>query len=109
MKKLTTAIVLSMSGLIATTAMAAPNDHDHHGNYRNHDVRPVKVIHKDDHANIWREGQVVPHQYQHPRYVIDYRSHQKLTKPGRFQKWYKVNGNYVLVNEQSHKIIKVIR
>ncbi|HFE9690853.1 TPA: hypothetical protein ACGA36_003694, partial [Acinetobacter baumannii] len=24
-------------------------------------------------------------------------------------KWYKVNGNYVLVNEQSHKIIKVIR
>ncbi|EPG7224897.1 RcnB family protein, partial [Acinetobacter baumannii] len=23
--------------------------------------------------------------------------------------WYKVNGNYVLVNEQSHKIIKVIR
>ncbi|EPO3365590.1 RcnB family protein, partial [Acinetobacter baumannii] len=23
--------------------------------------------------------------------------------------WYKVNGNYVLVNEQNHKIIKVIR
>ncbi|MFX9938842.1 hypothetical protein ABTP77_21040, partial [Acinetobacter baumannii] len=57
MKKLTTAIVLSMSGLIASTAMAAPNDHDHHDNYRNHDVRPVKVIHKDDRANIWREGQ----------------------------------------------------
>ncbi|MFX6853767.1 hypothetical protein ABTH64_18960, partial [Acinetobacter baumannii] len=51
MKKLTTAIVLSMSGLIASTAMAAPNDHDHHDNYRNHDVRPVKVIHKDDRAN----------------------------------------------------------
>jgi len=93
MKKLTTAIVLSMSGLIASTAMAAPNDHDHHDNYRNHDVRPVKVIHKDDRANIWREGQVVPHEYQHPRYVIDYRTHDK----------------YVLVNEQSHKIIKVIR
>ncbi len=27
MKKITTAIVLSMSGLIATTAMAAPHDH----------------------------------------------------------------------------------
>ncbi|EQC1464677.1 RcnB family protein, partial [Acinetobacter baumannii] len=26
MKKITTAIVLSMSGLIATTAMAAPHD-----------------------------------------------------------------------------------
>ena len=73
MKKLTTAIVLSMSGLIATTAMAAPNDHDRHGNYPNHEVRPVQVIHKDDHANIWREGQVVPHQYQPPRYAIDYR------------------------------------
>ncbi|MBJ9722838.1 RcnB family protein [Acinetobacter calcoaceticus] len=108
MKKLTTAIVLSMSGLIATTAMAAPNDHDRHGNYQNHEGRPVKVIHKDDHANIWREGQVVPREYQHSRYAIDYRSHDKLNKPGRFQKWYKVNGNYVLVNEQSHKIIRVV-
>ncbi|HFE7340707.1 TPA: RcnB family protein [Acinetobacter baumannii] len=106
MKKITTAIILSMSGLIATTAMAAPPDHYHHQGY---ETKTVKVIHKDDHANIWRAGQVVPHQYQHPRYVIDYRSHQKLTKPGRYQKWYKVNGNYVLVNEQSHKIIKVIR
>ena len=109
MKKLTKAIVLSMSGLIATTAMAAPNDHDRHGNYPNHEVKTVKVIKKDDHRNDWRAGQVVPREYQHPRYAVDYRSHQKLTKPGRFQKWYKVNGNYVLVNEQSHKIIKVIR
>ncbi|WP_336169119.1 RcnB family protein [Acinetobacter sp. 161(2023)] len=108
MKKLTTAIVLSMSGLVATTAMAAPNDHDRHGNYPNRDVRPVNVIHKDDHHNVWRAGQVVPHEYQHSRYAIDYRAHDKLTKPGRFQKWYKVNGNYVLVNEQSHKIIKVV-
>lgn len=46
MKKLTTAIVLSMSGLIATTAMAAPNDHDRHGNYPNHEVKTVKVIKK---------------------------------------------------------------
>ncbi|MDB9696354.1 hypothetical protein OPU39_21795, partial [Acinetobacter nosocomialis] len=51
MKKLTTAIVLSMSGLIATTAMAAPNDHDRHGNYPNHEVKTVKVIKKDDHRN----------------------------------------------------------
>ncbi|BBQ50763.1 MULTISPECIES: RcnB family protein [Acinetobacter calcoaceticus/baumannii complex] len=111
MKKLTTAIVLSLSGLVATTAMAAPNDHNHHGNYQNHEVKEVKtvkVIKKDDHHNAWRVGQVVPHEYRHSRYVIDYRQHQKLTKPGRYQKWYKVNGNYVLVNEQSHKIIRVV-
>ncbi len=46
MKKLTTAIVLSLSGLVATTAMAAPNDHNHHGNYQNHEVKTVKVIKK---------------------------------------------------------------
>lgn len=108
MKKLTTSIVLSLSGLVATTAMAAPNDHNHHGNYQNHEVKTVKVIKKDDHPNAWRVGQVVPHEYRHSRYVIDYRQHQKLTKPGRYQKWYKVNGNYVLVNEQSHKIIRVV-
>ena len=68
----------------------------------------IKVIKKDDHRNAWRVGQVVPHEYRHSRYVIDYRQHQKLTKPGRYQKWYKVNGNYVLVNEQSHKIIRVV-
>ena len=33
MKKITTAIILSMSGLIATTAMAAPHDHYHHQGY----------------------------------------------------------------------------
>ncbi|MBM7139674.1 RcnB family protein [Acinetobacter sp. AYS6] len=108
MKKLTTAIVLSLSGLVATTAMAGPNDHNYHDNYRTHEVKTVKVIKKDDHHNVWRAGQVVPREYQHSRYVIDYRQHQKLTKPGRYQKWYKVNGNYVLVNEQSHKIIRVV-
>lgn len=46
MKKLTTAIVLSLSGLVATTAMAAPTDHNHHGNYQNHEVKSVKVIKK---------------------------------------------------------------
>ncbi len=58
MKKLTTAIVLSLSGLVATTAMAAPNDHNHHGNYQNHEVKTVKVIKKDDHHNAWRVGRL---------------------------------------------------
>ena len=39
MKKITTAIILSMSGLIATTAMAAPHDHYHHQGY---ETKPLK-------------------------------------------------------------------
>jgi len=31
-----------------------------------------------------------------------------LPKPGKYQQWYKVNGDYVLVNERNNRIIRVI-
>lgn len=39
MRKLATAIILATSGIIATSAMAAPHD--------NHDRSPQKVVHQD--------------------------------------------------------------
>ncbi len=45
MKKITTAIILSMSGLIATTTMAAPHDHYHHQGYETKTVKlSIKMI-----------------------------------------------------------------
>jgi len=29
--------------------------------------------------------------------------------PAKFERWYKVDGRYVLVNERNHHIIRVIR
>lgn len=107
MKKIMTSIVLAMSGFVATAAMAAPNHHDNHASHRAETVKTVKVV-KKEHAG-WRVGQSIPRQYQHSRYAVDYHAYNKLSKPGRYQKWYKVNGQYMLINQQNHTVIKIIR
>lgn len=97
MKKIITAIVISLSTLAATSAMA-DWDHDHH--------------HQREHAAQerveWREGVVMPDRYHNDRYHADYRSYKNLHKPGKYERWYKVDGRYVLVNEQSHHVIRVV-
>lgn len=99
MRKLATAIILATSGIIATSAMAAPHD--------NHDRSPQKVVHQDKKQN-WRPGQAVPKQYNSARYKVDHRDHKRLHKPGPGQHWIKANGHYVLINDHNHKIIKVV-
>ena len=77
MKNILTTLALSMSALIATSAMAAPHDY-----------------HRNDHNRY---------------YVNDYRAYKNLHQPAKFERWYKVDGRYVLVNERNHHIIRVIR
>lgn len=42
-------------------------------------------------------------------YVNDYRAYKNLHQPAKFERWYKVDGRYVLVNERNLHIIRVIR
>ena len=117
MKKILTAITLSLGALMATSAMAAPQYYDH--SY-DHDSR---WDHRDDHrwdndnryqnkrvnpSRDWRSGQTLPRGYDSSRYHVSDREARRLPNTGRYQQWYKVNGDYVLVNERNNRILRII-
>ncbi|OTG69563.1 hypothetical protein B9T25_03060 [Acinetobacter sp. ANC 4470] len=113
MKKILTTIALSLSALMATSAMAA-TDHryddqqrynhtqdnrwDNNNRYDNKRVNP---------SRDWRVGQTLPRQYSSSRFQVSDREARRLAKTGRYQQWYKVNGDYVLVNERTNRIIRI--
>lgn len=124
MKKILTTITLSLSALIATSAMAAPQhdprfnhqppaqthwnsnekhpsqSHWNNGNkYNYHHVNP---------SRDWRVGQPFPRAYNSSRYKIDYSDVKRLSKPKRHQEWFKINGDYVLVNSNKNTIAQII-
>ncbi|MCW8038378.1 MULTISPECIES: RcnB family protein [Acinetobacter] len=122
MKKVLTATVLALTGLIAASAMAAPD-------YRNDDRRYSYAYgqnHQDqrfDHnrydqqrwndsrvnpSRQWRVGQTLPHSFDSSRYKVSDREARRLPNTGRYQQWYKVNGDYVLVNERSNRILRIL-
>ena len=98
MKKVLGAITIALSALITTSAMA---DWDHG---RDHHRAAVQE------RIEWREGVVLPDRYHDSRYYVDdYHAYKNLHKPGKFERWYKVDGRYVLVNERTHHVIHVVR
>lgn len=111
MKKVLTAITLSISALIATSAMAGSQDyHGQHGQQNHWNNKADHGHNNRVNSNYaWRSGQAFPNQFNSSRYHVHYNSYRNLSKPGRYQQWYKVNGDYVLVNERTHRIIRVVR
>lgn len=101
MRKLTTAIILATAGIVTTSAMAAPHDHN--------DMRHEHHAAYQDKKADWRPGQFAPKQYVSDRYKVDHGGYKKLHKPGRGQHWIKANGHYLLINDHNHKIIQVVR
>lgn len=121
MKKVLTATVLALTGLIATSAIAAPdhrnddrryntaysqnhqdprwNDRGHENSRYDNSVNPSRQ---------WRVGQSLPRAYDSSRYKVSDREARRLPKTGRYQQWYKVNGDYVLVNERSNRILRIM-
>lgn len=109
MNKVLTTIALSLSALIATSAMAAPQ-HDSRFNHQppahwNNDNRYNS--HKVNPSRDWHVGQPLPRQYDSSRYKIDYRDARHLKKPKHNEAWYKVNGDYVLVNTKKNTILRI--
>lgn len=124
MKKVLTAIAISMSALMATTAMAAPNDHrddrhhpkanpqwnKDHRDSRANDHRFDKKAHSSslNPSRQWRTGQELPRQFASSRYEVNKNELRRLPKAGHNQQWLKINGDYVLVNERNDRILKII-
>ena len=119
MKKVLTTIALSLSALVATSAMAAPQHHD--PRYAPHKSAP-HWNHKDakkwddrrynnrgvNPSRDWRVGQNIPRGYYANLYKVSDREARRLPNTGRYQQWYKVNGDYVLINERTQRIIRII-
>lgn len=126
MKKILTTIALSLSALMATSAMAAPDHrYDDHQRYNHAPSKPVK---QDDHRwdnnnrydhnrydnkrvnpnRDWRAGQNFPRVFSSSSYKVSDREARRLPNTGRYQQWYKVNGDYVLVNERTDRIVRII-
>ncbi|AXQ23946.1 hypothetical protein BEN71_18645 [Acinetobacter wuhouensis] len=126
MKKVLTAITLAMSALVATSAMADSrydNNHryqqshwdhknDHRWNkndrYDRYDNKRYDHNYRVNPSRDWRSGQYLPSQFSSSRYHVNYKNYRQLPKPGKYQQWYKVNGDYVLVNERNNRVIRVI-
>lgn len=126
MKKILTTIALSLSALMATSAMAAPDHrYDDHQRYNHAPSKPVK---QDDHrwdnnkrydnkrydnkrvnpSKDWRTGQSFPRVFSSSSYKVSDREARRLPNTGRYQQWYKINGDYVLVNERTDRIVRII-
>ncbi len=135
MKKLLSTLALSLSAIITTTAMAAPQ-HDPrqghvqppkpptHQNFKYQQQndrfdRNDRFEKRDRHDNRfnqqrvnpskdWRSGQSLPKQFSSSRFEVNHREAQNLSKTNKNQQWYKINGDYVLVNEKNNKIIRIL-
>lgn len=111
MKKILTAITLSISALITTSAMADSQDyHGQHGPQNHWNNKYEHGYNNRVNSNHgWRSGQAFPNQFNSSRYQVHHNSYRNLSKPGRYQQWYRVNGDYVLVNQRTHQIVRVVR
>lgn len=132
MKKLLTTVALSLGALMATSAAMAGPGPDHrfdprkapppahvvkHGPQFKHTPPPMHAKYKDDrrfndkrHFNQsnFRVGQTLPRAYDSKRFEVSSRDARGLAKAGRNQQWYKVNGDYLLVNKKNNRILRVI-
>ena len=135
MKKLLTTIALSLSAVMATSAaMAAGPGHDQRFDPRKAPPPPAHVVKQGpqfkhnappSHANKFKDdrrfddkrhfnnsklrvGQTLPRGYDSKRFEVNSRDARGLAKAGKNQQWYKVNGDYVLVNEKNNRILRVM-
>lgn len=119
MKKIVSALVFTLGSAIAASAIAAPAyehsyDKRHYAEQHDHDWHKEDGRWKDQRyqrinpSRDWRVGQTLPRSYDSSRYAVDYRDAKRLHKPTRNQQWYKINGDYVLVNERNNRIIHIL-
>lgn len=128
MKKILSTLAISLSALVATSAMAAPH---HDSRFAQHHAKPTPPSHwnqKDakkwhqDHrkqaqrfddrrlnpSRDWRSGDKLPKQFENNRYRLNGHETRHLPKTAKNQSWYKVNGDYVLVNDRNSKIVRIL-
>lgn len=127
MKKLIQATVFTLSAvMIATPVIAAPQGHVHnnghaeiyystphddmqhgqqHAQQRHQEIVKNRVLKP---SRDWKAGQALPSRYYGKGYDIDHKRYKHLSKPGKHQRWIRVNGDFILINTINYTILKVI-
>ena len=126
MKKALSILALSVTAILTTSAIAAPDHryddrrhqasatYKHHSNHwdnqRQHTQWEQKRYNQKrvNPSRDWRVGQNFPRGYEISRNKVSDREARRLPNTGRYQQWYKINGDYVLINERTHRIIRII-
>lgn len=121
MKKMLTALAISVSALLTTALVYAdpkeqrfdaqrekPRDshvapHERSEKRRAREESGVKRLQQ----MRWQQGYVMPQHYRGNSYKVEYEAFN-LPKPSRNQQWYKVNKDYLLVDSDSNNIIKIV-
>lgn len=121
MNKMIATLALSISTLaISAVTQAGPHDARQYAHsqvqkhYSHKDYDDRKGFYSDSRykkvnpSRDWRTGQLLPRQYQSTRYEVSHREARRLPAVSRVQQWYKISGDYVLVNERSGRILRII-
>lgn len=108
MNKLIPVVVLMMGSLfVAPYTLAyedeSPRTYDR-AEYPDQGERKVRNERRGQ-SFQWKTGYKMPQHYRGDGYKVDFKQ-QNLTPPGRNQQWYKIRGEYVLIDTSSHTIIK---
>lgn len=120
MNKLFSTIAISLSTLIVSTAFAAPYEHRDrhdmpakpvpaHWNQKQYNDRYDRDYRDQSKKNTLGIGQTLPRKFDHSRFTVNGREAQRLPNTGRYEQWYKINGDYYLVNERNDRILRILR
>ncbi len=100
----------------SASAMARNDDHQPPGHAKQHISQGASHVEHQHSKKVvplkphqaWKVGHQFPASYRAKTYrVYDYGSYH-LSRPARNQHWYRINGDYVLVNVISHSILQII-
>lgn len=130
MKKIiATAIITSLMSMVTIPAMAAPqHGHSHSKQAKKHHSHSQKshtkykpytnkyppqhkqkaVPKKIQSHQHWQRGQVLNKNYRSKVYWADAKQRRHLPKPGKNQRWMKVNQDYILINTLNNVIFSVL-
>lgn len=83
-------------------------NHSQAEKHGNQDAKHAKKVVQIKPHQSWKVGHQFPHGYRSKAYqVYDYGNYH-LSRPAKNQQWYRINGDYVLVNVISHSILQII-
>lgn len=78
--------------------------------HQRHQMMKADIRCQDDNCrerkHRFKEGFVLPQHYRGNAYKVDYRQ-DNLTRPNNNQQWYKINGDYILLDTEKNRIIQI--
>ena len=124
MKKTLALLAIFFSAMLTTQVSLAGPNHDHgRGGDRGYNKRFNDSQRDDDdlrehrkereergfqrlQQHRWQTGYVMPQHYRGNSYKVDYKNNN-LPKPGRNQQWYKINNDFILIDQGNNSIVSI--